>query len=398
MAFILDQQEEEQNGQGQSTQQPLSGGQSAQVGGGSNTTQNASAGVGKGGQGGWTNLQSYLGANTGNTGGSQILDKNVSSQFGQEKSKIQDDSTSYVSNAQKQIDDNKVTTEQADQAINDAAMNYDWGGQHKAGYTATVDKMKNALTGSYQGPTSYNYSFGADTQNYGNALRDDNSFNKLMGDMYSKTAGGPLSTGQRALQNQLDVNNDDLQTVRSKLLNDYSGLNDFRDQAVNDTTQKLSNVERDYRTSQNALRDYLSGKTNELDTSIARQEADARKGYNDAFNSGSGRKALGYDTIAGIKGNNAEIAPRTNLGVWGDNLTFSQLQREGDAFKNGELKWYTPDRDPDLASKQALLNEFYSGQDAKYANTADEDERRYNALADFLGLSGKKEQGFKVRG
>jgi hypothetical protein len=45
------------------------------------------------------------------------------------------------------------------------------------------------------------------------------------------------------------------------------------------------------------------------------------------------------------------------------------------------------------------LGEFYAGQDAQYANTADEQERTYNTIQDFLNSeSPRKQQGFRVRG
>lgn len=393
MAF-LSQEDDELQGQGQNgAQSPLVGGGSAQVGGGA-----GSGGIGKGGQGGWTNIQAYLGANTGNTGGSALLDKTASDQFAKEKTDMTSAANTYVSDAQKQVDQAKISNEQADDLINKQGQEYNWGGQQSLGYQQNVDKVKGALNGQYQGPTSYQYSLGADTQNVGNALKDDQAFNNYMGDVYAKASGKTLSTGQRALQNQLDVNNNDLSNARQRALGQYAELGDLRDKTVKSATDQLGGLEQQYRTNQNALRDYLTGKSNTYDTEIGQAEAAARAAYNQAANTGSGLKSLGYDTIAGIKGNNAEIGPRAQLGVWGDNLNYNQLQNELNAFNSGQLKWMTPDRDPDLANKQNVLNNFYAQQDAAYANTADEQERKYNALADFLGLGSKREQGFRVRG
>jgi hypothetical protein len=46
-----------------------------------------------------------------------------------------------------------------------------------------------------------------------------------------------------------------------------------------------------------------------------------------------------------------------------------------------------------------MLDNFYGQQDQQYANTADQEERFYNTIQDFLNSDAeRKKQGFNVRG
>jgi hypothetical protein len=405
MAFILGQDDDEQNGQAQQApgSAPLVGGGSAAVG----ASAGANSGVGKGGQGGWTNMQNYLSANAGDTGSAGALQQTVGSQFGKEQETMQKASGDFVNSAQDQVNKAKIGNDDADKLINESAAQYSYTGNGaNQGYTQNVDKVKGALTNQYSGPKEYSYGFDAKTQDYGNAVGKEGNFDGLLKNIYSQRTEKPLSQGQYNLQKQLDVHNTKLNDTRSQLANDYQGLGSKRDETVKNTTDQLGQTEQAYRTNQNALRDYLSGKSTGLDTSISQAEADARKGYEQAASQGTGIGSLGYNRIASALGNQPDIAKRAAHGIWGNNLNYNQLQKEGDVFEANRLLpnqqkdvwWYTADREPELASRRNVLNTFYGEQDAKYANVADEDERKYNTLLDFLGSSDpRKEQGFQVR-
>lgn len=421
MAFIQGNPDDELQGQGQEGQAgqgqtPLVGAGSQQVGQGV-----SQGGVGAGGAGGWTNIQAYLKANEGDTGSSQALSKEVGSQFGKERDAIKQQSGAFVTDAEKQVNDSKVTTGQAGDMIEQGATDYDFGGQQKSSYTDGVNKIQGFLGNDYKGPKEYSYGFGADTQNYGEALKGGSGFDTLMNNVYKNQAGRPLSSGQFQLQKQFDVNNENLTNARGKLAGQFDQLGKDRDQTVTDTTAKLGGFEQDYRTTQNSLKDFLGRQSNDYDTQIGQAEADARAGYKQTFEKDhSGRG----NTFSGKFGNNYILnrgaADLGASGVWGDrngtDLTWQELQREqglgsptskdwyynilkGDAPLTGNYGGSRAALRDSFAGNASTLNKFYGEQDAKYGDTADKQERAYNTIQDFLKSDAKrKAQGFKVRG
>lgn len=397
MAFILGQDEDLDDQNPQSAQQaPLMGGQSANVGG----AAPAATGVGKGGQGGWTNIQNYLSANPGDTGSANALQNEVGAQFGKEKDTMTTAANDYVKSAEDQVNKAKVSTEDADKMIDDSAGKFSYAGTSDPSYYQNVDKMRGALTGAYQGPKSYDYGLEAKTQEYGQAVGKDGNFDGLLKDLYSRRTPNALSQGQYNLQKQLDVHNDKLTGARASLADQYGGLQAERDNVVKGATEKLGGLEQSYRTNQNALRDYLTGKSTALGTSIDQQEADARKAYDQALNSGTGREAIGYTQIMNTAGNQPDIAPRAAAGIWGSDLNWNQLQKENDTLKSsytpGGIYWYGAQ--PELDARKQALNSFYGEQDAKYKDVADMDERKFNTLMDFLNSNdARREEGFSVR-
>lgn len=410
MAFVLDPDDDEQNNQGQTqAAAPQIGGQSAQVGGAP-----AATGVGKGGVGGFTNLQNYLSANAGDSGGTAALNETVNSEFGKEKENITGNANKYVQDAQKQVTDSSINNEQADDLINKSALTYDYGGKHQDGYSQNVDKVRGALTNQYSGPRDYSYGLGAKTQEYGTALTNDQSFNGLMGNIYSQKAGQPLSSGQKNLQSQLDVHNTSLNDARKKLLGDYTGLESLRDDTVKNTTEKLGGLEQQYRMNQNNLRDYLGLQSNTYDTKAAQAEIDARKSYNDTYTKEGSGRVNAYQPAMPSGGGTENMRDRGVWGADGTNLTWEQLQREQGLGAPGSQDYYyqwmtrpgfinSPNpQERDIASRfqgsGGALNQFYGAQDEKYANTADTEKRSYNAIQDFLNSeAARKEAGFQVR-
>jgi hypothetical protein len=297
-----------------------------------------------------------------------------------------------------------------------------------ASYTDIVNKFQNALNKEYTGPKDYNYGFSAKTQNYGSGLKDNAGFDGLMNNLYADSAGGSLTSGQFNLQKQLDVNNKALSDSRQNLSSQYDQLGADRDKTVTDTTKGLSGVEQSYRTNQNRLKDYLGLQSNDYDTAIGQKEGEARSEYNKLYDTGkTGQGSVGgFDSIAredanglpGIKltydgyapenqrlgyGQDSVAAARQRVenGIYGDDLTWSQLQREQDKV-NPLYRGYwgnTADWTQDLGARKNSLNNFYSTQDNKYADTADKEKRSYNAIQDFLNSSAaRKDKKFAVRG
>jgi hypothetical protein len=390
-----------------SQQTQLIGGDSQAVG--NNITQQGSGGAA--GNKGWTNIQAYLGANQGDQGSAQALNKQVGDQFGKEKQSYTEDAQKVQADAQKQVADSKVSNADADNAIKNSADQYSWGGNQSSDYAAGVQKMQNALNQQYAGPTSYNYAFNPTTQNYGNQLKDNTGFDALMNNVYSNAAGKNLSSGQFNLQKQLDVNNQNLVDTRKNLANQYDQLVSDRDKTIQDTTSSLGQAEQDYRTNQNALRDYLSGQLNAYDTKGKQAEIDARAAYNKDYTTGiagvgSYDQALrnglsGFSTVMGSTyGDNGQagqnwqdvqnILNNPNTFRLADGAIVGSRIANAQAMAN-DRAW----RDNALAT----LNNYYQGADQQYANTGDTEKRSYNAIADYLGLTDpRKQQGFSVRG
>ncbi len=423
MAFI-DQQDEDQaqGGQGGGAS-PLVGGGSQNVG--ANLGQTA-APAGRGGSsGGWVNLQTYLGANAGDTGSAQALNQTVGSQFDKEKDTFNNDSSAFIQNAQTQVDKEKISNDDADKSIKNAATEYNWQGKPNENYQQTVDKFQNALTGQYKGPKDYAYGFGAQTQGYGDQLKDSTGFDGLMSNVYSRTAKSPLTSGQFELQKQLDVNNTALVDARQNLNQRYDQLGKDRDAVVKSTTDSLGGLEKQFRTNQNSLRDYLGSQANSYDTQGAQAEADARAAYNKEYT--TGQSSIGdslYDRMHAASGNYGDGTSwwmgNLDNGKAGNNWQDLQQLMDGgnrlnsenflnysmDVNANGAQSWADYDS---LAQLQGLegnyrnqaqqsLTDFYGAQDAKYAETGDEQDRSYNAIQDFLNsTTDRKKQGFRVR-
>lgn len=422
MAYIDDEdkllKEQDPNQQQQADGQPgavVSSGQPGAIGGDQSAIVGQSAGngaVGAGGLGAWTNIQSYISANKNDTGSSKMLQDKVGKQFESDKAQMQSaadktkseaqQAASTVSEAQKNA---STWLDQAGQAyrypnkgdvIMEKVSNPDATAPQQS-YSDIVGRFQGALEGEYNGPRSFDYGLSNDTQKYAQSLQDRDGFNQFMGNLYQERAGGPLSTGSRALQQQLDVNNESLVGTREKLLQDYAGLGSLRDQTVTDTTKALADAEQQYRVGQNSLRDFVGNTANELESTIGQKESEARANYETARGTGSGRAAATWgDDLSDPT--RSGLANRYNeAGLLSGDLTWDQLQKEQDLF--GNLIDTASFSAPLISANRDALNSWYSQQDAKYADTADAEERKWNALQDILRSSAdRKKQGFSVRG
>lgn len=425
----------DQDQQNQQQNQTVAGGeQSPLVGGNSSavSTGVGTAGVGAGGTGKWTNIQAYLNANkSSDTGATQLLQDSAGKQFDKERTTIDDQSKAATKQASDALNPVKEANTNKESWLTNAATNYSWDNPASNNqYNDYVNKFKGALGAQYSGPKTFDYSLGADTQNYGTSLGNDDSFNKYLGDLYQNKAGGQLSRGQRDLQTQLNISNEPLAQMRQSLLKKYADLGDYRNKVVSDTGSLLKNAEQDLRTNQNSLRDWFTSQQNAAESAQGQKESQAKYDYNTEYNSGkSGRAGWALPTLQAIDPLSTDYGYRAasdylgNQGLLGNDLTWSQLQTEQNIGDNLTGTWGQTYADPVLfgpngadsrdrlnsdwrgtantapltANRDALTN-WYTGQDTKYANTADEEKRRFNSIADILGLGAKKSQGFKVRG
>jgi hypothetical protein len=263
-------------------QQQLSG-QGAQGLGGQGAVQNtggsgqdpfagqsgvSTAGVGSGGTGGWTNIQAYLNANKGNTGSSDALSKQVGQAFDQEDQTFKDQSGQARQQAQGEVDRSNLGTDQASKLVSQAANLYSYSPNQNADanlgggdpYKAIIDQFQNARK-AYSGPSSFSYNSPtySKVQDYGSNLGTDQGFGALMQGIYNSSAGGRLTSGQQALQTQLDSNNPLLSQARQSLLDRYSGLTGSINQGAQDTDQFVKNAAGQVGSNQSALDQYLSG-------------------------------------------------------------------------------------------------------------------------------------------
>jgi hypothetical protein len=209
-----------------------------------------------------------------------------------------------------------------------------------------------------------------------------------------------------ALQRQLDVNNVALSQAKDKLAGDYGQLGKDKDQLVTDTTGKLADVEKSYRNNQSALKDWLYGQSDTTQEAIDKAEADARAAYGNTLKTGqSGNKSVAYDNINALIGQGGTSSifaqgdrqRRQARDIWGTDLTWDQLAREQEFLPTQSYNHAI--YDPMINANRQALEGFYGQQDELYGNTADAEERRWNAIQDFLNTGAeKKQQGFKVRG
>jgi hypothetical protein len=404
-------------GGGQVSGQPqtgnLSSSSSGDVSGGSGSAPGAAASTssgqqaGQGGVGGWTNIQSYMNANQGDTGSAQNLKNSVDPQFAQEKSSLDSQASTAKSQAQSAANQEASADSSASQWIGDAAKNYNYSGPQNNAYNQDVQQTQSALNGKYSGPTSFNFALSDGTQKLGQNIGNDQSFNQYMGNLAQQRAGGPLSDGGRSLQSQLDVNNQALANTRQDLLQQYAGLGSYRDQAVADTNSAAGQAQQDYANHQDHIRNYLSNDQSAQETGLKNASSDARNNYSNEFNGGSGLSSTLYDHLTANSGGadgatnqavaNAAIAGRRNAGIWGNNLSYNQLQNEQTALPVSPHN--AVEYNGGLANNLAALNNFYSTEDQKYANTGDAQKREWNSIQDVLGSTASKQaEGFKVRG
>lgn len=398
-------------------QKPLSSDGGDVVSGGANQASSAASSqpsqssgqqAGTGGQGaGWTNIQAYMNANAGDTGEAQKLQGTIGSQFDSDKRAVTDQASSAKTAAQSQADKKGAAESNASDWVKSAGKAYDWSGNQTKDYSDVTENFRSALNAQYTAPTSYNFGLSDKSQQYGSTLGNDQAFNQFLGDQYQQQAGAPLSTGGRNLQTQLDASNGALNDTRQNLLKQYSGLGQYRDSQVADANSAAQKAQQDFTNHQANLQNYLSGRSSADLNDLANATSAAKTNYNNEYNSGSGQASTLYDGLTDrYNGGNGgidaavaggEIRERRNAGIWGNNLTYNQLQTE--QYKQPVSRHNAVEYNSGLANNLAALNKFYDDEDQKYAATGDDSKREWNAIQDILGSTGARQtQGFKVRG
>lgn len=290
MAFLG--QDDKQNQQNQNpSQQGPSGSSDGQVSGAGTTplvgtgTNAVSAAPslgqsapGAGGGGGWTNIQSYLTANQGNTNASDTLSKQVGGQFAQDKSNIQDQSKQLQDQSSQSAHSNYLAPDQASQMLQQASNMYgganpsappptygipENGNQRTAApksYSDIVGTFRNDLNNPWSGPqANFNPTLSYNTTQYGQALGDDNATNAMMNQLYNTQSGVNLNPGQANLQGVLQQNDPKFQQTRQDLQGQYGQMNPWLQQQSQQTNQAITDAQGQYTGNQKTLHDYLTG-------------------------------------------------------------------------------------------------------------------------------------------
>lgn len=206
----------------------------------------------------WTNVQAYLGANKDNNSSSKLLEDNVGSQLSAEKQ-------NYDTEAGKSLNAAKEKTDESSWVANN--FNNNLGSATSGSYNNDyLNRSKNLLNNNYQAQP-FSYAANTKTTDYGNALKKDDSFYNLQNDLYTKAAGGSLSSGQKALQTQLDANNENLASTRDKLLKDYAGFSDNLNSNIAGVNNNINEYQNQYNTNKNNLSNSVNSQNTTLNNS-----------------------------------------------------------------------------------------------------------------------------------
>jgi len=310
MAFL--EEDDKQTGQiGQ--QQGFSGPQSfapggAAVGGavaGGGGPGNA-AQPGSGGASSWTNIQSYINANKGNTKSSDLLNQNVGSTFDAQKENLDKTSQDALQGSQTELGKLKLDSGSALQGVQNSPYNFN--GPQSAAYGDLTGKAQSTLGAKYEGPKDFQFGLSGQAQEYGQGLQD-NQFGGMLDNLYQKASGGKLSPGQLALQRQFDAQGDSanaLTDARNNLLGKYSGLTGDVENTVKNTQNSISGNLEKFNAGQADLRSALENR-------IDKFKQEDVESYLPNQKDNSFATASQFNTIADMLGRNRVTAPVRRL-------------------------------------------------------------------------------------
>jgi hypothetical protein len=214
----------------------------------------STAGIGSGGQGGWTNIQAYLNANQGQTGTGSYINDKIGGAFDQEKSKLQSDAGQAKQKSQAELGEVNMGTDAASKLIQGAAT----AGRDSDPYKQNTQQLKGALGATYDGPQSYSYQMQAPTAQYGSSLsagRDG-----FLDSVYRDASGGRISRGQMNLQRQLDLDptaSSAIEQAQKTAMDKWAGLNTDLTNTMGETDAAVKENQKNYMTQQQQLREYL---------------------------------------------------------------------------------------------------------------------------------------------
>ena len=262
---ILANQEDEQNPTGPQQAGGVGAGGPATVGSQSAFSSAPASGgasppgAANGGSGGFTNIQDYLLANQGNDSSANMLNNAVGGAFSKDQSGLESGASTAKSQADAQVS-GQMTDPQASQDINTASGLYSYNGPQSSQFTQDIAPVQSALTSSYGGPTDFSYGLSQNTQNYGSELGNDNQFyGGIMSGLYNQAAGGALGSGAMNLQQQLDTDNQPMNSARSALQTQYGNLTGEDKSLTDSTNAAIQADQKQYGVNQAGLLSYLTG-------------------------------------------------------------------------------------------------------------------------------------------
>jgi hypothetical protein len=376
-------QDDKQLQQGQQNQnQPVDstgGSAGGSVGGSMGAPGGTPATFGAGGSNAWTNIQSYLNANQGNTGSAQALSNKAGSSFDQEQNNLSSQSSQAKQQAQAQVDQNNLGQDKASQLVQDAASKYNYNNPQNDQYNQDVSQISGALNAKYTAPTSFNYALGADAQNYGQGMQNDQGFQGVMQNVYNQAGAGPMGSGSLALQNQLDTNNQPLNDARTALMGKYAGLQQNVNQTNADTDAAVKAAQGQFGQNQQELKDYLTGQAKtsqgDIDAAVSNFNSEQNAIIN-ALKAGPGNTATWQATTP--------LAKESN--VTGFDNQRSQFNAIQDALGLGGNKIAQDNQAFQLGDMNVLYNDPTSGSPT---STHYDQNQIADALQQLGALTGK---------
>lgn len=270
MAYLTQNDEEEQKRTAGST-----GGGAFTSGGGSPAAQ------GSGGIKQFANIQNYLSANEGVSSAPQF-EKEVGSALKTEQeglNKSLSDYNTQLSGAGSAAESQLQSGKNALQAAKDYykshdPLTYDYsaGQAPSSELSQKLQPVQSAFNLQFQSPSYGGYRTGEKYQDYSAGLKLPESTTQYY-DFLNKTRGaGNMTTGQKALQNQLDVADTKLPQIRAALANQYSDFQKSIEPKQQEALQTGRNVS-----------EQLSQKTQDLRNQYNQFEKN-RQGYESALN------------------------------------------------------------------------------------------------------------------
>lgn len=287
---------------------------------------------GTGGSQQWTNIQSYLTANQGqNQQRADGVKQQVQGTFGQEKQQFDQKAQEAKSSAEKATEPvRSINQDKASQLISQASS-ADKGSE---GYQQAINPLKQAVSTKIEAPKTFAYGLGAQTQELGQ-VQDQQKFGNVLGMFDKKAQGGrDLSTGQRALQNQLDVQNPFLEQTRQDLATQYKGLTDDIGARSVDTNKQVSDIYSQGQKSQDELKSFLenqaSGSMSNLENLSQANNAAVDKSeteYQQSINDLAAQRASVFDPNQQYQFNEQKGAAQYFSGLSDDQLRILDVSK-----------------------------------------------------------------------
>jgi predicted acetyltransferase len=187
----------------------------------------------------WTNIQAYLGANKDNNSSSKLLEDNVGGALDTEQKRFDKESTDITNQGKTKAEDSTNIVNQFQPNLDQSA-----GGAGNSDYSGKANSFLN----SQFGIQSYTFATDGKAADSYNNLKKDDTFYNQQNDLYKKATGGQLSSGQGALQTQLDTNNENLANMRSGILKKYTGITDDVGTNINKVNTDLNGYQNTYDT------------------------------------------------------------------------------------------------------------------------------------------------------